>query len=122
MPLLQHLFSGGKGGEQVPGLAQGLVLLRKTLVTSRGQELLRSELDFLQPGGSITATVMYLASREWYFALGTAGVAAVSRFAQDGTHRHHSAVALRVPSFGDQPCRTPSTTVAVNNNANVDHV
>ena len=75
--LLQNLFSGGVSEPSA-------VTLRSSLLSSGGNQILRPELPFLAPGGSIAALVMHLASRQWYFALGTRGIAAVNHLAQGG--------------------------------------
>jgi hypothetical protein len=64
------------------GAEHGVGSLRKVFVSRHRQPLIRSELTFLNPGGSITTCAMHLASRQWYYSLGAYGVPAVSMLAQ----------------------------------------
>ena len=52
------------------GAEHGVGSLRRVFVSKHRQPLIRTELTFLAPGGSVTTCAMHLSSRQWYYSFG----------------------------------------------------
>lgn len=81
-----------------PSTRQGRVLSKRFL-TSDNRELLAASVGYMNPEGPVVEFVMYLASREWEYAVGVHGAAEVVALMQSGVElisrlRHAEATRL----------------------------